>query len=220
MIFSPDANQGPLIGILISGPAGAALGLVLGVLVSMLRPTDRTQKHLLALAGLCVALPTLYATMPSPKYLGRIIDAEMGTCSSASEAVPTAISYWEQRVAKVTWAPPRAGWQQELKNLAQTDPGVVLDMHVLRERLVYQNRKPWNRGSLVQTSWQPKDVSERFYARFAGADCSAYAGTSRAAYFPVQEQQTSAWPPLDLPTLLNLLVLDTVPYKLQELAKD
>ena len=29
MVFAPEANQGPLVGILITGPAGAALGLVL-----------------------------------------------------------------------------------------------------------------------------------------------------------------------------------------------
>ncbi len=38
MIFMPDANQGPMLGIFITGPGGFLLGLVVGFVRTLLRP--------------------------------------------------------------------------------------------------------------------------------------------------------------------------------------
>jgi hypothetical protein len=37
LILTPEANQGPLLGIFITGPLGAALGAIIGALVSWRR---------------------------------------------------------------------------------------------------------------------------------------------------------------------------------------
>jgi preprotein translocase subunit Sss1 len=37
IIFTPDANQGPLLGIFITGPLGALLGAVVGAVVALRR---------------------------------------------------------------------------------------------------------------------------------------------------------------------------------------
>ena len=37
MVFAPGANQGPLLGIFITGPAGFAVGLVYGIARTLLR---------------------------------------------------------------------------------------------------------------------------------------------------------------------------------------
>ena len=33
MVFAPDANQGPLLGLFITGPAGAVIGAVMGFVI-------------------------------------------------------------------------------------------------------------------------------------------------------------------------------------------
>jgi hypothetical protein len=38
MIFAPDANQGPMLGLFITGPGGFVLGGVVGALVGAGRP--------------------------------------------------------------------------------------------------------------------------------------------------------------------------------------
>lgn len=38
MVFAPGANQGPLLGIFITGPGGFVLGLAYGILRAVLRP--------------------------------------------------------------------------------------------------------------------------------------------------------------------------------------
>ena len=37
MILAPSANQGPMLGIFITGPAGAVLGFVAGVTIALVR---------------------------------------------------------------------------------------------------------------------------------------------------------------------------------------
>jgi hypothetical protein len=37
IVFAPQANQGPLLGIFITGPVGADIGLIVGALYSQLR---------------------------------------------------------------------------------------------------------------------------------------------------------------------------------------
>ena len=37
IVFTPQANQGPLLGIFITGPAGAIIGFIVGALYSQLR---------------------------------------------------------------------------------------------------------------------------------------------------------------------------------------
>ncbi|SDA43303.1 hypothetical protein [Mesorhizobium qingshengii] len=37
LIFTPEANQGPLLGIFITGPLGFVLGLVVGLVLSLRR---------------------------------------------------------------------------------------------------------------------------------------------------------------------------------------
>lgn len=37
LIFTPEANQGPLLGIFITGPLGFVLGLVVGLILSLRR---------------------------------------------------------------------------------------------------------------------------------------------------------------------------------------
>jgi len=218
MILSPDANQGPLIGILISGPGGALLGLVLGVIVTAVGLSARIARRLLITTSLVLAGVTLYASTPAPQYVGRIVDAEVADCAAPTSVVDAAMARWDSQVRRVTWATARAGWKEDLRGLAMRDGGVVLQIRVLRERLVYENQKPWNRGTFLHLPWQDKNAVERYYARFGGADCAGYSDVARALYFASAEAETApAWPPRALPNLLGLNVLQVVPPTYSEL---
>jgi len=221
LILSPQANQGPLLGIFISGPGGALLGLILGVILTWLRASARVAKRLLITAGLALACVTLYASTPAPRYVGRIVDAEVADCAAPATEIDPAIARWDSQVARVTWATARAGWKEDLRALAAGDGGVVLQMRLVRERLVYENQKPWNRGTLLHTPWHDTNAVARYYARFGGADCTGYSGLARALYFASEEMESApAWPPRGLANLLGLLVLQAVPPKYVGLTQD
>jgi Ni/Co efflux regulator RcnB len=221
IMLAPEANQGPLLGIFIAGPGGLVLGFLLGVVACLLPLSGRARRGILLIAGVTVATVTLYFSTPSPAYVGRVIDAEITECTTPAAALPAAIERWQATIAKVSWATPRAGWQAGAERLAQTDPGVVLALRVHRERAIRENRKPWNKGSVLPSAWRASGEIKHYYARHAGGACANYALGKREVYFPVSEREAEgAWPSLALPNFLGLQVLGPVPEKYRVLPGD
>ena len=206
----PDANQGPLLGIFITGPGGALFGLVAGVVVKLTVRVPATRWK--ALFSLCAAeaIAILIGVLPPPELRARIVEGEIRGCASPAAAADAAIPEWEQRIAKVTWSPPRKGWKQDVARMLRDDPGVVLDLTVVRSRDVLANRKPWNAGTLFAKPWQASGETQKYFADFAGADCDAYRKLGRGLYRPGSDG-TVAWPPDLLPNFLGLMQLGEVP---------
>ena len=204
------ANQGPLLGIFITGPGGALFGLVAGVVARTLRLGAGQRWR--ALGALCIASAAgiLFLCLPGPELRARIIDAEVRGCESPAQAADVATAKWEKRIAEVTWSPPRKDWKNDVARMLQADPGVVLDVYVTQSRDIYENRKPWNNGTRYARPWQERNESQRFFARSAGTSCEAYLATGRQLYLPSSDG-TIAWPPDLLPNYLGLQVLGAVP---------
>lgn len=81
-IFAPDANQGPLLGLLITGPLGLLMGGVGWFLSSIFHWSYKTQ--LVAAFGCCASLALLLigiATAPKPEWPGRIYQIQVTKCS-------------------------------------------------------------------------------------------------------------------------------------------
>jgi hypothetical protein len=132
-----------------------------------------------------LALSVLYAAMPDPKLCGEIIDAEVRACT-----------------------PPAR--ESQVEKPVESDSGVVLELHILRKRGIYENQKPWNRGKLLARPWQPGDETKPYFARFAGGSCDEYTVLSRRIFYPTPEPGR---PRADdaLPGALQLQVLRPVP---------
>ena len=210
MVFSPDANQGPMLGIFITGPGGALLGAILGVIVGATRPPAAIAAKALVVVSVALAAVCLYFSMPEPKYYANVVDAEIVGCGTPDTIKDRAMEYWDDRVAKVTWAPPRAGWKQDFDRMVAASPGVVLDVRVLRESKLYENRKPWNRGTFVAQPWGTGDAPSQYFARFAGGSCESYPTGQHAIYLGTGED-AKLWPSEVLSNFLDLQVLEPLP---------
>ena len=211
MVFSPDANQGPLLGLLITGPGGALLGAVLGLIVGLVRlPQPIARQALLAVSILLVGV-SLYWSMPEPRYYANVVDAEIVGCAPPESLRDKAMDYWDGRIAKVTWAAPRAGWRQDFDRMVASDPGVVLDVRVLRETKLYENRKPWNRGKFTANRWGSGDAPTQYFARFAGGACEDYAAAALHAVYLTRGEEAKLWPSEVLSNFLDLQVLAPLP---------
>jgi uncharacterized membrane protein YeaQ/YmgE (transglycosylase-associated protein family) len=66
MIFSPESNQGPLVGIFFSGPAGAVLGLLLWGVCRV--GNVQRQRTVLVWSGIAVFLLTLSLWLPQIRH--------------------------------------------------------------------------------------------------------------------------------------------------------
>jgi hypothetical protein len=210
MVFSPDANQGPMLGLFITGPGGALLGAILGLVVGAARLSPAIALRALVVVSIGLAAVCLYFSMPSPKYYANVVDAEIVGCGTPDSMKDKAMEYWDDQVAKVTWAPPRAGWKQDFDRMVAAYPGVVLDVRVLRESKLYENRKPWNSGTFFARPWGTGDAPTRYFARFAGESCGDYLTGQHALYVATGED-AKHWPPEVLSNFLDLQVLKPLP---------
>jgi hypothetical protein len=215
--LNPEANQGPLVGILITGPLGALAGLVLGAMFRFLPVTDRLRSRALVSTSAVLALGTLYYCLPDPKVRGYVIEAEVEDCTEPARAFTTALAEWEQAVARTTWATPPAGWKDTARRNVERDPGMVLTMRVVRRSTVHEHRKPWNAGRLTASPWAARDEAERYYARDADRNCAAYRARGRDLYTPFTDSPSdriepgAVWPPADTTGFLRLMELKPVP---------
>jgi hypothetical protein len=210
MLLSPQANQGPMLGIFITGPGGLLCGAVLGMLARVLDAARARLALLVAAASL--ALVTLYFSTPEPERVAEALDAQVVQCSSPLSLQAEAFAEWDRQTAKVR-AAPRAGWKDDFPRMVEADPGVVLELVVRRHRTLYENRKPWNRGSRFASAWSEAPVPSRYFARFAGADCGAYP-QGRPALYLTQGEASSGWPSEKLSVFLGLQLIAPLPLPL------
>lgn len=215
MILNPQANQGPLLGLLITGPLGAAAGAVLGLLFKFLpvAPKHKTAS-LFALCGIG-GIAVLYFCLPEPKVLAYIVDGSVTACNKPSERMEQAIKDWEQRVANFTSSKPREGWKEDTQRMLR-EAGVVLTVDVARQATLLEHRKPWDFGRIAASSWIAKPESRPYFARFADSECSAYDKVEFPLYVATG-QGSSTWPPSELSNFLNLAVIEPVPARYRPL---
>ena len=172
-----------------------------------------------ALAALSIAsaVGILFFCLPQPQRIARILDAEVRGCQSPEKAAEAATAGWEKRIAAVTWSRPREDWKSDVARMLQAEPGVVLDVHVMRSRDIYENRKPWNQGTRFAEGWLEVNEEQRFFGRSHGAMCERYLSTGRQIHLPSSDG-SNAWPPDRLANYLGLQVLEAVPVDYQGFA--
>lgn len=219
MLLAPDANLGPAIGIFISGPAGAALGALLWTFCALIKPAPRTQWRLLYAVTVLGVLATLLSIRPEPKWLGYVFEGRVASCAPPSALEADVLGYWHKRIAEVTWAAPRPGWEDEMRAMLRGAPGVVVSVRLHRRNAIRQNRLLWNRQAFA-AGWQSQDEDVSFYLE--NGDCAAFpAGRDLRGYQPLtydgRPVDVTAWPPSELLRVLRAAVLDDIPQRWRSL---
>jgi len=223
LTLNPEANTGPLVGILITGPGGAIAGACLGALLGMLSVSPSRQHQLLALACTALAVGTLYYCLPQPAVRGNVIDAEVVACDLPTRKLTEATRIWEHAVASVTWAAPSANWEQTAASNVRRDTGVVLTLRVRRRSAVLSHRRPWDTGRTSAGRWVDVNESKEYYADDAGSGCAAYLARPRQLYWPAVDpdldptRPAAIWPPTDTLGFLQLQRLEPVPVQYERL---
>jgi hypothetical protein len=217
LIFAPDANQGPLVGILISGPGGALLGGLLCALCTLLRVPPSRQWQAIGISSLILAVATVFLIMPKPQLRGDLEEVQILSCRRPIEAADEATKYWDTRMASRPDA-ARPGWREDSREMLQNDEGVILDVDIIRAKTLFEERKPWNKGNILASDWRPVNAQKSYYARYAGASCSEYATGTRTIVFNdlfFYGVPNLGWPPKKAANFLDLQTLDSVadPYR-------
>jgi hypothetical protein len=224
LAVNPEANQGPLLGIFITGPAGLLGGLVLGAIFRFLPVKDVTRMQALAIACVIVSVGTLYLSLPEPAVRAYVIDAEVQGCASPVRSFDAALADWEEAVSRVTWYTPPANWRDTARRNVERDSGVVLTMHIARRATIYEHRKPWNDGVKTAGPWVALDSAENYYASDEGSSCAAYLARARDLYTPFSDssgpnEPAPVWPPTHTTGFLALMELGPVPAEYLQLMR-
>ena len=214
MMFVPEANQGPLVGILISGPAGLVVGAGLWAICALIKLPANVQWRALYAAMIVGILTTLLCVQPGPALRGYVYDGEIESCASPLHTEAAVIADWNERIARVTWAQPRAGWQADVHRLLRDAPGVVVSMRVLRKNAIRENRKPWNRGSQFASGWTTPSDSIPFYD--PEGSCDGYVVGQRLRGYQKYDydervEAPKSWPPEALIEVLGASEMAPLP---------
>jgi hypothetical protein len=223
MLLNPGANQGPMLGIFITGPGGVVAGLALGFLFRVLPFTDGFRARFLTTCCVSLGLGVLWFALPEPATKSRVIEGTIAACRSTADAMPERITHWHGRIAQVTWAEPRAGWIEDTRRMLRESPGVLVEIDVARSNAILEHRKPWNRGRLSAQGW--KNVRESI-EYFGGGTCENYPIGREVVLAPesrprdLTRSPNPAWPPDDLPNFLGVQVLEAVPANYQRVIRE
>ena len=220
MLFVPEANQGPLVGILMSGPAGALIGLVLLGICTVMGVSARLQWRILKGTAIAGALVVLILVQPEPALRGYVMDLEVESCATPGDTEPQVIDYWSKRIADVTWAAARPGWQQDMRTTLRQARGVILTVNVRRQISVWEKRKPWNRGGLFATAGRNAPEENTFY--HSNGACSEFpVGHSFRAFEKYDSngpiRAPAEWPPSELEAVMPVSPIVPVPAQFEPL---
>jgi len=201
MILAPDANQGPLLGLLITGPTGALLGSVLGVAAALAKLSPRSEMRALAATASIVAVVTLYFCVPSPRLRATVVDGEVRSCVPAGTMRDVTVDRLS-RLAAARPVPEQVAWAERFDREYATKPGAVIDVHVYRDAQLYEKQARWNLGTLFARPWRDGERDERYFASDPGPDCSAYPLGSRSKF--AVTGNIGIWRPSGIAEMLDL----------------
>ncbi len=220
LLFAPEANQGPMVGIFISGPAGTLLGLALLGICTVSRAPARLQWRILVSTAVAGALVVLILVQPEPALRGYVMDLEVESCDTPVDKEQEVIDYWSKRIAEVNWSAARPGWQQGMHRMLSQAPGVILVVKVRNQISVWEKRKPWNRGHLFATAGRNTPEENSFY--HSDGACSEFpVGHSFKAFEkydwngPVSPP--AEWPPSELEAIIPVSPIVPVPAQFEPL---
>jgi uncharacterized membrane protein YeaQ/YmgE (transglycosylase-associated protein family) len=208
MILAPDANQGPLLGILITGPTGALFGSVLGVAAALGKVSPRSEARALAATVAIVAIVTLYFCVPSPRLRATVVDGEVRSCVPAGSLRDATVDRLN-RLAAARPVPEQVAWAEKFDEELAAKPGAVIDVHVYRDAQLYEKQARWNRGTVAALPWRDGEKDERYFASDPGSECPDYPLGSRSKF--VVTGNIGIWRPYGIAEMLDLKVAAPLP---------
>jgi len=215
MVLASNADQGPMIGIFITGPAGALLGAILGGVVGLLKVPEPIASRALYVAAMVVAVATLYFCIPQPRFRADIVDGEIRHCLLPESLRDKTV----ERLNAMTAAQPPLRkpiqWGRAFDKALAENEGVVIEVQVFRHSKLYETQARWNQGTLVAEPWASQEEEKRYFASYLGKDCGSYKNGIRSLLLATG--QVSIWPPAYIAEMLELKVAEPLPEKVASL---
>ncbi len=218
MILAPEANQGPLVGILMSGPGGFVLGFMLYGVARLFAFNPKKRQRFRNICAVVFGVSVLAIFLfPAPERHGYAFDLEVRSCQSSSEATDRIIDYWKKRISATHWAEPRPGWEQQMHEELAKDQGSLIEAAISRKRKFDRSRRFWNKGKIYQGEWQPSQDKKTFY--IANKSCADFAIGMKGTFYQSavgRVRSPNEWPPSAVESFMPYPDLKDIPSELRQ----
>ncbi|MEO7996660.1 MAG: hypothetical protein ABI852_04400 [Gemmatimonadaceae bacterium] len=199
--LNPQFQMGPLVGVFITGPLGLILGVAGYFISRWLHVPMATQWRVILAMSVLLVTGTILSSFPGSEFKAYIINSVVTQCRPVNALHDDLLIQWQERVDNIKSTEPRTGWKEQMSATLQSANGVVVDARILHRTEIREQRKPWNRGTLISVDRTKPDETTSYFDDSVGASCAKYAsgmqleayvnyGTS--SYSPPDEN----WPPI------------------------
>ncbi len=202
MVFAPEANQGPMLGLFITGPGGAVLGAFVGGLVQAFEVGAAAAKRALQLGAAALAAVTLYAAIPKPHYVADLVHGELRGCTPPGQLRGAAVKRLEEFAAAHPPLRNPVDWGSAVDRTLSQDRGVVVEVQLAWSRRLYRAEARWNLGLRQADPWVFDNRTVSYFVDYAGGNCAAFPAGTRLPLRVVN--RTGTWPPDGVAEMLNL----------------
>ena len=209
MIVVPSANQGPMVGIFITGPLGFIAGAILGWLSVLFKAERRQAKN--ALYGLAAVgtIAIIYFVTPSPRKEAELISGTLEQCQSPStlraETVARLQSLSERQFA--SWKKPNPwtldAWERRFDESLAAEGGVILTIHTTQIAAQYRGKSRWNAGKVTMSPWSAVERRDVIYLPGPERDCRTHPPVGAQVGYRLQGL-VDIWEPRSMSELMNI----------------
>jgi len=159
-----------------------------------------------AAVGRCRAgVTVLYFCIPSPRHRADLVDGEVRGCRDPRALRDGTVARLNEAEARRPDAHSQK-WDEQFDQAIVQRPGVVLQVHVLRGRQIFEKRAVWNRGKLTAGPWTATDRDAEYFAEASEATCSGHVASTRAQWSV--SGNTGIWRPQGIAEILGLKVAE------------
>lgn len=216
--YYPSANQGPLMGIFVTGPAATVVGILFGWAAVRIKLTPAVRESVFLLIAVGVGVATLSLSQPGKRLAGSIVVGQIGKCENPSVYMTGAVGAWKKRITDNPRLVVRPGWESEIPALLARTPGVIVEFRAARQRSIFQSPAP-NAGGLRADDWVAVPWSGHYFVDYAGSECSAYKNGANQALWIGLWHGEDIVPPNSIPGLLDMQILEKVPPEVESFSR-
>lgn len=217
LLLADQSDAAPLFGIVVTGPIGLFVGVLLGAWSTRLHLSNKQNIAFLLIAVVTGAVVTLYVAVSKYRETIKLIEAEIVSCERVDRLLEIKSKHWSKeavRVLREGVGNPRPNWEQEIPGMLQARPGAVLSIRIYQEAWVSEQKWRWGSISLRVDNWQSSNENQQVFA--AITDLSSHAPCERfvlgeRGFFALVWEPSSEYPPNKLAQFLGLFELQQVP---------
>ena len=213
LLLAAQSDAAPLFGIVVSGPIGLFVGVLLGAWSTRLQLTNKQNLAYLLIAVIAVAVGTLYLAVSKYNETIQLVDAEIIGCEQVEQLLASQAKMWSE-VAARPHTNARPNWEQEIPDMLRAQPGVVLTMRIYQEAWVKEQRWSWGGVSQRVDDWQSVNETKQVFADIAEpvphSPCKSFTIGERR-FSALAWEKSNPTPPAKLPEFLWLYELQQVP---------